>query len=231
MKRIALIHTVQSVYLSFENQLRDAFADQGEPLKIHNILDDFLAFDALPQESGVFTEKNRNRLKLDLESAAMTGADLIVTTCSQISPSVRELAPSIPTPIITIDEAMARLAVSSSKRIGLLSTASGTVEYVRETLLREAQQQREVEIQVLCDNNAILALRRGDMACHDEIVRQLAKQADACDCIIMAQASAAHMRESVRELSGIPVFIGTELCIQQVVSFFREKAEKEGLAQ
>ena len=40
MKSIALIHTVKTVANSFEQKLKDYV---GEPVKIHNLWDDFLA--------------------------------------------------------------------------------------------------------------------------------------------------------------------------------------------
>ena len=54
MKSIALIHTVKTVANSFEQQLKDYV---GEPVKIHNLWDDFLANN--PNEIGEFTIENR----------------------------------------------------------------------------------------------------------------------------------------------------------------------------
>lgn len=52
MRRIALVHTVKSVYDTFEGQLREALGDGFGELKIHNLMDDFLAND--PADTGVF---------------------------------------------------------------------------------------------------------------------------------------------------------------------------------
>ena len=54
MKSIALIHTVKTVACSFDQQLKDYV---GEPVKIHNLWDDFLANN--PNEIGEFTIENR----------------------------------------------------------------------------------------------------------------------------------------------------------------------------
>ncbi|GAB1482236.1 hypothetical protein MASR2M78_10510 [Treponema sp.] len=90
MKRIALIHTVRSVLDSFEGLLRSALSEQ---VLIHNLLDDFLATD--PALRGLFTDTNKERLAGDLRNAELTGADLIVVTCSTLTPAVAELRRSM----------------------------------------------------------------------------------------------------------------------------------------
>ena len=77
MKRIACIHTVYSVIDSFTKQLREGIP--GEFL-IHTVYDDFLATDPSPAQSGKFTPINHQRLRLDMQAQALTGADVIVVT-------------------------------------------------------------------------------------------------------------------------------------------------------
>ena len=60
MKRIALIHTVKVVLNTFEIQLIKAMPKEN--LKIHNLLDDFLATDPSLDEKGLFTVENKQRL-------------------------------------------------------------------------------------------------------------------------------------------------------------------------
>lgn len=221
MKRIALIHTVKSVYESFEPRLREALAMPG--LKIHNQLDEFLASDAAPEESGCFTQKNKQRLLHQLQAAALTGADLIVTTCSQLSCTALDLAPIVGTPICTIDGAMIREAVRTGSRLALLSTAAGTVAPVKESIAREAaRQQKPVEVRVYCDEAAIQALKRGDRPAHDRLVRQLAGQIQGCDNALLAQASGAHMGPEIAAIAGIPAYTSVELCLQEIAAFFRQ---------
>ena len=95
MKSIALIHTVKTVANSFEQKLKDYV---GEPVKIHNLWDDFLANN--PNEIGEFTIENRCRLYNDIKSAEMTGADMIVVTCSTLTPVVNMIRPFVRVPLI-----------------------------------------------------------------------------------------------------------------------------------
>ena len=101
MKSIALIHTVKTVANSFDQTLKDYV---GEPVKVHNLWDDFLANN--PNEIGEFTIENRCRLYNDIKSAEMTGADMIVVTCSTLTPVVNMIRPFIKVPLIAIDDAM-----------------------------------------------------------------------------------------------------------------------------
>ena len=100
MKRIALIHTVKSVAVSFEEMLRKGV---GCEVKVHNLWDDFLADN--PNETGEFTADNRNRLFLDIKAQELTGADLIATTCSTLTPAVEMIRPFIKVPVIAIWDA------------------------------------------------------------------------------------------------------------------------------
>ena len=126
MKSIALIHTVKTVANSFEQQLKDYV---GEPVKIHNLWDDFLANN--PNEIGEFTIENRCRLYNDIKSAEMTGADMIVVTCSTLTPVVNMIRPFVKVPLIAIDDAMGRKAVTYGDKILVLATAGSTEKPMR----------------------------------------------------------------------------------------------------
>ena len=108
----------------------------GEPVKIHNLWDDFLANN--PNEIGEFTIENRCRLYNDIKSAEMTGADMIVVTCSTLTPVVNMIRPFVRVPLIAIDDAMGRKAVTYGDRILVLATAGSTEGPMREKLNAEA---------------------------------------------------------------------------------------------
>ena len=112
MKTVALIHTVKSVSNTFEEKLR---AEIKEDIKVSNLLDDFLSNNA--NELGEFTIYNRNRLFLDMKTQELTGADVIVTTCSTLTPVVEMIRPFMKIPVIAIDDAMAKMGVTFGKRV------------------------------------------------------------------------------------------------------------------
>jgi Asp/Glu/hydantoin racemase len=212
MKRIALIHTVKSVLDSFEPRLRAAL---DEPVKIHNLLDDFLATD--PAETGMFSSVNKDRLANDIRNAELTGADIIVVTCSTLTPAVTELRSSFKTPIIAIDDAMCRLAVTYGPNVTILATARSTVEPTRYKILAEARvADVALNLEAKISEEAILALRKGDVKRHDELVAALALSVKFQDVVVLAQASMAHLDVQVAKICGCPVLASPPSCIAQV---------------
>ena len=212
MKRIACIHTVYSVIDSFTRQLREGIPGD---FKIHTLYDDFLASD--PADTGKFSAINHQRLRLDFQACALTGADVIVVSCSTLSPSVRLLRGEVNVPVVAIDDAMVADAVAAGRRIGLLATANSTVGPSSSALQAAAAAAgTEIQLQVLCNEEANRAMKSGDKATHDRLVLEL------CDVVVLAQASMAHMEAAVAERTGIPVLSSPKRCIAQV----REILEK-----
>ena len=215
MKRIALIHTVKSVLNTFEGRLREAMP--GEELKIHNLLDDFLASDPSPDEKGVFTTENRQRLYNDIQSAQLTGADVIVVTSSTLSPAVGQIRPFVRTPLVAIDDAMAQAAVAAGSRIKVLATAMSTLGPTQQKLREEAARQgKEIVLEAEDNEPAYAAMRRGDMATHDLMVKERASLVKGWDVVVLAQASMAHLEADVAAVTGLPTFSSPERCIRQV---------------
>lgn len=212
MKRIACIHTVYSVIESFTQQLREGIPGD---LLIHSLYDDFLATD--PARTGKFSAVNHQRLRLDMEAQALTGADIIVVSCSTLSPSVRLLRGEFNIPVVAIDDAMVEEAVRMGTRIGLLATANSTVEPSASALRAAAAAQgKEISLQILCNEDAIRALKAGDCARHDTLVLEMADRLQRCDAVVLAQASMAHMEAAVAARTGLPALSSPRRCVEQI---------------
>ncbi len=218
MKRIALIHTVKSVLNSFEVQLRETISFD---LKIHNIFDDFLASD--PAEIGYFSEANENRLLYTLKSSELTGADVIVVTCSTLTPAVTKLRSQLKTPVIAIDDAMAEQAVMAGSNILVLATAISAEGPIQIKLNSEAaHQEKQISLKVRRSDKAFAALKRGDMETHDQLVLELASDAAGYDVVVLAQASMAHLEKAISEKTGLPVFSSPDLCIKRIQALLEQ---------
>ena len=227
MIKIAMLHTVRSVYMGLEQQLRAALPQVQ--MKVFHVLDEFLAADAAPSESGCFTLTNKQRLLHQLQAAHLTKADLILTTCSQLSTAAQDMAPFIGTPVLTIDGPMIQAAVEQNKTIALISSAAGTVQPISESIYREAERQgKVVELQVFCDDLAIAALKAGDQAEHDRRILALAEQIHGYGGVILAQASGAHMREPVMQVTGLPVYTGLPYCAARIEAFAHKLDKQRG---
>lgn len=211
MKRVALLHTVRPVLMNFEPLLRSVL---GEDVKINNLLDEFLASD--PAEIGEFSLANKNRLFHDLKACELTQADLIITTCSTLTPTVVEIRPFIKTPILAIDDAMSEEAIAIGGKIMVLATASSTVEPTFAKLRNDAKRMGStIELTGTDHPKAFAALQRGDMKTHDTLVLELAKTIKGHDCIVIAQASTAHLQDAIQELTGITTLSSPLLCCRK----------------
>lgn len=212
MRQIACIHTVYNVIDSFTRQLREDIP--GEFL-IHNLYDDFLATD--PARIGRFSAINHQRLRLDMEAQALTGADILVVTCSTLSPSVRLLRGEFNVPVVAIDDAMVNQAVELGTKIGLLATANSTVGPSSSALKAAAAVRgKEISLQILCNEEAIQALKAGDQARHDALILEMADQLKDRDVVVLAQASMAHMEQAVAARTGLPALSSPKRCIEQI---------------
>lgn len=212
MKKIALVHTVRPLLNSFEGLLREAMP--GKELQISNTLDEFLASDA---NVNGFTQENLNRLFLLLKAKELEQPDIIVVTCSTLSPSVDILRPLISTGLVTIDAAMLNAAVSIGGHIAVLATAQSTVGPTVEGLTqRAAQANKKILIDHTVIDEAYIAMKSGDGDTHDHLVLEAAEAFSEADVIVLAQASMGHLREEVERRTGTPALSSPHMCVQQV---------------
>ncbi len=213
MKSISLIHTVESVATTFGAKIKNALSEE---VLIHNIWDDFLSTDA--NARGEFTIENKNRLFHDFKSCELTGADLIVTTCSTLTPHVVQIRPLIKTPIIAIDDAMAKKAASIGNKMLILATAQSTIEPTKVKIESEASAIGKTNFtpDTFVCGDAFVALKKMDMETHDKLLLAKAKEFQGYDCIVLAQASMAHLTSQIAEICDCTVLNSPELCIEQI---------------
>ena len=153
------------------------------------------------------TLNNKNRLFLDLKSAEMTGADLIVVTCSTLTPYLKEIRKFISVPVVAIDDAMTKKAVSLGSRFLVLATAESTLEPTADKLMEDAAAAgKEISI----DRKAV------------RLLKAEAEKISGYDCIVLAQASMAHLEGVIREITGIETLSSPKLCMELVRGMLAE---------
>lgn len=214
MVRIALLHTVQSVANSFGRRLKEYLR---EDIRVYNFWDEFLSVN--PNEIGEFTAENKERLLLDLKSMAMTDADLIVVTCSTLSPHLEEARKMIQIPIVAIDDEMSAKAVEKSNNILVIASAKSAVEPVMDKLSLEGKLiGKMVKVTGVVIEEAFEALKKNNLTGHNEIVRQTVSQMDTSefDLIVLAQASLESCMEDIRRITGKTTIAGTSFCLKEI---------------
>lgn len=209
--RLAVVHTVAALVALFKQKLEDAYPD----LDAFHVLDESLLQDLIRQGE---TPDLVGRVVGHALLAEKAGATAMLFTCSSTSPAIDTARRKVDVPIIKIDDAMAREAAASGKRIGLVCTASSTVEPSSRLIYGHAGELgREVEIVSVLEQEAYAAAQRGDRAEHDRIVSEAAMRLmPDCDVIVLAQASMAHLANGLRKGAPVPVLSSPDLCIRSL---------------
>ena len=212
MKKIAAVYTGAALLAPLSALLKQMLPDY----RIINLLDDALIGEVT--EAGGTTRAVRRRLLAYYQTLSENGVDLILNTCSSIGEVVYEALPFIPVPIVRIDDAMTREAVSRYRRIGVVATLPTTLEPTANLVYRWAKRlDRPVTVVKGLAEGAFAALNAGDAEGHDQGILETARGiAGDCDVILLAQASMARMEESLAGALGKPVFSSPRRAIEMV---------------
>ena len=215
-KRIGFVHTVGFLVEHFRDRMRTSHPE----VDAFHILNESLLQDLLRGAPQALVHR---RVVSQIVLAAEAGADLIVVTCSSTSPAVDIARRLVQQPVLKIDDPMAAEAVRRGARIGLICTASSTVE-PSSALLRAhaAGQGRAVAITPAVRSEAYAALMAGNRAQHDAIVRDAAAElAGHSDVLVLAQASLAHLQPELGNKLSIPVLASPPLLMQAIDAVLR----------
>ena len=216
MPRLAVLHTVSALAERFKPMFRDALGDRIDTFHMvdESLLQDLMRHGPKP---GI-----TRRVVSFAERAEDAGADLIVFTCSSTSPGIDVARQTVGVPILKIDDPMAAKAVQLGKRIGVVCTANSTVGPSTEIVRTHAREQkREVQVEGLLVQGAFQALSAGKRDEHDRLVREAAiGLAKRSDVIVLAQASMAHLEESIAAEAKVPVLSSPRLCVEAVAARF-----------
>ena len=126
-------------------------------------------------------------------------------------------APKSNSAIVAIDDAMGRKAVTYGDRILVLATAGSTEVPMREKLNAEAEKLgKKIQIDFRANAEAFKAMKAVEMDKHDALLLEMAKEISGYDCVVLAQASMAHLDKKIEEICKIPVLSSPGLCLEQV---------------
>lgn len=191
MRTVGLIHSTRLII----NAVHQAVVQASPKLEIINALDEGLLKCLQKKESQRITR----RLTVMAENLEENGADLIILTCSSLSPYVNEIRKNLKTPLIKIDEPMMEWAVRNHQKIGVVMTNPTTCEPTT-GLLQEVAGRLDKEVKVeykLCEQ-AFSRLNQGDVPGHDamviEAVETLLRDVEV---VLLAQISIARVIQQI----------------------------------
>jgi aspartate/glutamate racemase len=201
--RFALLHTGAVNIAPFAALARTHLPDATAI----NLLDDRIVADlADPQRAASVPD----RVTALVQAAADAGAEMVLMTCSSISPLAREVSQKVGIPVLRIDEAMADEAVVIGDRIAVIATLPTTLTPTT-TLIREraALAGREPVLTSEVVEGAFAAVSGGDRAEHDRLVAAaIERLAAEADVVVLAQASMASAADAVTV--DVPVLTSSE---------------------
>lgn len=209
--RVVLLHTVAGLVADF----RERIAARGIDAEVLHVLDETLLRDLL---DGKPRQRVFARLADQVRLAERAGADLVVVTCSSTSPGVDLARPLTGVPVLKVDDPMARAAVRAGNRIGLVCTATSTLD-ASTTLLQDhaRAEDRKIAIEPVLLPAAYNALHQGDRDTHDRIVTDAALDLGGrVDVLVLAQASLAHLQESLGRTLPVPVLASPGLLVDEI---------------
>ena len=133
------------------------------------------------------------RVAEDAITAEAAGADVVLVTCSLISPCVDVAQNMVSIPVLKIDEPMADRAVDTGTSVGVAATATTTLKPTTELIKARARVAgKSVQVDAVLCEGAFDVLMSGDTEGHDRIVKEhLYRMMESNDVIVLAQASMA----------------------------------------
>ena len=191
MSTIGLIHSTRLII----DAVHQAVSQAGPDLEIINALDEGLLKCLRKKES----QRIAGRLTTMAEKLEEDGADIIILTCSSLSPYVNEIRANLKTPLFKIDEPMIEWAVRNHQKIGVVMTNPTTCEPTT-GLLQEVAQRLDKEVKVeynLCEQ-AFSRLNHGDVQGHDAmVIEAMESLLRDVEVVLLAQISIARIIEQV----------------------------------
>jgi Asp/Glu/hydantoin racemase len=227
-RTLVLVHTVPPLV----DVLRGLVAELLPGVRPLHILDE--PWLETIKRRGALVDADAARLAEHVSAASAAGADVVLVTCSTVSPLVDQVRPLAAIPVLKIDEAMIRDAVSRGTRIGVVATAASTLEPTRRLLETEAARcGKQVEVELALAEGALPALLAGVGATHDHAVAECALTlAGVCDVVILAQASMARARPVIAELArgrtATPVLSSPSTALAQVGAVLAQSGSEGG---
>ncbi len=202
-KTLGIIHAVNLTIKAVQPFIEECIPE----VSVMHLCDDTIQRDNIRAGVGVIPKRNYFKFAQYARNLQDAGVDAILLACSTFNYAAELARPLIDVPILQIDRPMMELAVSKSRRIGLLATLPTTVPS-SERLLRivAAEQKKEIEITTALCPEAFKAIEKGDRDTHNAILLdEIGKLSDHVDSIVMAQLSMSALVPFLKD-TRIPVY-------------------------
>ncbi|WP_029918373.1 aspartate/glutamate racemase family protein [Pelobacter seleniigenes] len=182
---VTIVHTS---FVSVDD-LTALFKELGPEIQLRHIVDDSLLPEVLA--NGGVTSAVRSRICAYYRAAEDAGSDLIFNQCSSVGEAADIAAQLITTPVVKVDEEMARIACRTSRKIAVAATLETTLGPTCRLLEKTAlAMQKEIAVEPLLVNGAFAELVSGNRQKHNDMVLTAIRGAlEQVDAVVCAQGS------------------------------------------
>lgn len=169
-------------------------------VRVEFITDSTLLSDV--RTAGAPTEAVIKRMTLYAKAAEISGADLIVNSCSTVGEVADIYAAEVNIPVMKVDEPMAREAVRLGEKIAIIATVETTLAPSRRMIEKiGAEQGKTMQCEQFLQQEAWDALQKGNPEEHNRILLEEIRKLDETgyDAIVMAQVSMRALLPSLED--------------------------------
>ena len=219
--KIAILHT-SFVFVSVEPVINNLIAELIPNAEIMHFVDsDVLA--TVVREQGISAQSEARMTHL-AQAAEAAGADIIFSACSSLGPALDIAARNVGTPVVKVDEAMAILAASTGKRVGVLATVPTTLGPTSDLIQAKADELgKTIAIEQKLCAGAFDVLMAGDRPAHDAmVIEQAMELAKTVDLVVLAQASMSRLVDVLAEKTGLAVLSSPRIGVEYLAQRIRE---------
>lgn len=223
-QKVAVLHT-SFVFLNVESSVTDLLEEVlPEAEVVHFVDSDVLA--TVMREKGI-SDRSTSRMVHLAQAAEDADADVIFSACSSLGPAMEVARQNVDTPIVRIDDGMARKAVESATRIGVLATVPTTLGPTVDLIEQKAAEKgKEIEVHRQLSEGAFEILMGGDKERHDEMVVESAKKlAPSVEILVLAQASMTRLAPRLKEETSLEVLTSPRLGVEYVRQVLQSHSE------
>ncbi|GLT13747.1 aspartate/glutamate racemase family protein [Vibrio algivorus] len=200
MKKITLIHAVD---IAIE-PIKKAFQELWPEAQLVHLWDQSLSIERA--KSKQITPALYRRIADLTEMAMQTGTDAIMFTCSAFGEAIEQVASQTSTPVLKPNEAMFKKALSMKTPITMIGSFAPAMEGMESEFYLEAQSQGvTTELTCVCVPESRIALSRGDIDTHNQLVVQAIKALSTESIYMLAHFSSSYAKTELEKATGKPV--------------------------
>jgi Asp/Glu/hydantoin racemase len=226
--RIVLLHATPVAM----QPVHAAFAELWPEAEMVNLLDDGLTIDRA-REPELSEEMIERFVRLGRYGHDM-GAMGILVTCSAFGPAIERMAAQLSVPVLKPNEAMFESAVGYGPKVGMLATFGPSVATMTEEFEEYvARTGSHAVLRTVLVDDAIDALRAGDVQRHNELVAARAHELKDCHVVMLAHFSTSRAAAAVRERVDVPVLTAPHAAVTRMrkrVEAAQQRATTDPLA-